>query len=267
MKHSLTKHGLLIAALGVIVPCALQSAESPLRQTPTSASVETNRNVESHEQVPPAGPGTPVKTRVVYKPPLRGAPAVRIDGGSRGRGVSLICLNVLAPDHTGLTVQEQPSLYWFQSEPAAVPFELTLIVDKKAQPVLQVKLPDARRAGIQRLRLSDYHVTLSPGIEYEWVIALVVDPESRSKDVVASSYIQRVNPSGGLSARLAAASKADWPSIYAEEGIWYDALEALSDLIEAQPDNASWRADQAALLQQAGVTNAAAYASSLIRGN
>src|SRR6266850_838809 len=259
MKHSLSKHGLLIVALGAGIPCALHSAESPLREAPASSLVETNRTVQPTEQIPPAKPGAPVKTKIVYKPPLRGAPAVRIDGGSRGNGVSLICLNVLAPDHTGLVVQEQPSLYWYQSEPAAVPLELTLIVDKKAQPVLQVKLPDAGRAGIQRLKLSDYHVTLSPGIEYEWVVALVVDPESRSKDVVASGYIQRVNPSAGLTARLANAGKAERPSIYAEEGIWYDALDAVSDLVEAQPDNASWRAEQAALLQQAGVTNAAAY--------
>jgi len=59
-----------------------------------------------------------------------------------------------------------------------------------------------------------------------------------------------------MSARLANANKADLPGIYAQEGIWYDALEAVSDLVDTQPDNVSWRTERADLLQQAGVTNA-----------
>ncbi len=266
MKHRLTKCCLLIVAIGVIIPHALRSAE-PTNRIPPSASVETNQNAQSNEPIPPAKTDVVVSRKVVYKLPLRGAPAVRIDGGSRGSGISLIALNVLAPDHVGLTVQDQPSLFWYQSEPANVPFVLTLLVDKQAKPVLQVKLPDAKRTGIQRLNLSDYHVTLSPGVEYEWVVALVVDPESRSKDVVASGFIQRVAPSADLLARLADSSKNELPCVYAEEGVWYDALTALSDLLEIRPDSTSLRAERAALLEQAGITNVVAYAGKLVRGN
>jgi hypothetical protein len=245
-----------LTALSILVPCLLYAGEFT-NQAPPSVSTEKTNEVEPSAQAPLPSSAIPVRTKIVYKPPLRGAPAVRIDGGSRGSGVSLICLTVLAPDHTGLTVQEQPSLFWYQSEPADVPFELTVLENKKAQPILDMKLPNAHNTGIQRLKLSDYHVTLSPGIEYEWVVALVVDPDSRSRDVVASGYIERAAPSAALSARLANASKIDLPGIYAEEGVWYDALEAVSDLVDTQPNNASWRTERADLLQQAGVTNAA----------
>jgi len=265
MKHNAANRWSWIVALCMMVPCLLYS-EDRTNQAPPAASTEKAKELEPTKQAPPPAPVTPARTKIVYKPPLRGAPVVRIDGGSRGSGVSLICLTVLAPDHTGLTVQEQPSLFWYQSEPADVPFELTILEDKKPQPVLDVKLPNARNAGIRRLKLSDYHVTLSPGIEYEWVVALVVDRDSRSRDVVASGYIERAAPSASLSARLANASKTDLPGIYAEEGIWYDALEAASDLVDTQPGNVSWRAERADLLQQAGVTNAAS-ASRLTRGN
>lgn len=248
MKANPMKHCLLIALFITNVPCLLHSAEPS--------------TVESNKQGQATKPTFPVRTKIVFKPPLRGAPAVRIDGGSRGSGVSLICLTVLAPDQTGLTIQEQPSLFWYQSAPADVPLELTVIVDKKPQPVLQVKLPDAKKAGIQCLRLSDHNVKLSTGVEYEWVVALVVDPESRSKDVVASGFIKRVEPSADLSARLANANKTELPSIYANEGIWYDALEALSNELEAAPNDQSLRAEQATLLTQVGLTNAAAYATS-----
>jgi len=265
MKYSAAYRRSWITALGIMLPCLLYSAELT-NQIPPSVSTEKTNEVEPSTQAPLPPPVTPIRTKIVYKPPLRGAPAVRIDGGSRGNGVSLICLTVLAPDHTGLTIQEQPSLFWYQSEPADVPFELTVLEDKKPQPILDVKLPDARNAGIQRLKLSDYHVTLSPGIDYEWVVALIVDPDSRSRDVIASGYIERAAPSASLSARLANASKTDVPAIYAEEGIWYDALAAVSDLVDTQPDSASWRAERADLLQQAGVTNAAS-ASRLARDN
>jgi hypothetical protein len=144
---------------------------------------------------------------------------------------------------------------------------LTVLVDKQAKPVLQVKLPESKRAGIQRLNLSDYHVTLSPGVEYEWVVALVVDPESRSKDVIASGFIQRVERSADVAARLANSNKTELPYVYAEEGIWYDALTALSDLIEIQPGNASLRTERAALLEQVGITNAVAFTGNVVSGN
>jgi len=52
-----------------------------------------------------------------YQPPLRGAPGGRVGGGTRGTGRETFVLSVLAPDHTGLTVSEQPALYWFISNP------------------------------------------------------------------------------------------------------------------------------------------------------
>ena len=46
--------------------------------------------------------------------------------------------------------------------------------------------------------------------------------------------------------------------LYAEAGLWYDALSSLSDLIEATPDNPGLRQQRAALLKQVGLTDAAA---------
>src|SRR4029450_10552807 len=51
-----------------------------------------------------------------YRPPQRGVPGGREGAGSRSLGRSLPVLTVLAPqDHTGLTVQQQPVLYWYLS--------------------------------------------------------------------------------------------------------------------------------------------------------
>lgn len=213
---------------------------------------------------PTGAPGTAAVARVVFTPPKRLAPPEneRVDHTSRGSGISLTCLNVLAPDSTALTIQEQPSLLWYQS-PADVPFELSILVDNEVHPLLRVRLPNARNFGIQRINLADYNVRLSPNIEYEWVVALVAYPVNRSKDVVANGWIERVESSQSLRSKLATTPKEGWTYVYAEEGIWVDALAALSDLIKARPTDKDLHENLAALLEQAGLTNAANYAASM----
>lgn len=192
-----------------------------------------------------------------YKPPSRGAPASRVGGGSRGAGDDTPRLAVLAPDHTGLTTKEQPSLYWFVSKPVAAKLEVTVINDQTVKPMLEKSLAAPAHAGIQQLRLADYGVKLEPGIEYRWHVALIVDPSQRSDDVIASGTIQRIVPDAALRARLAGADRSRLPFLYASEGLWYDAIEAVSALIERDPKDRSAQLQRASLLEQVGLDDAA----------
>ena len=194
---------------------------------------------------------------VIYRPAKGSAPSARVTGGSRGSGDATISLDVLSPDETGLTTQEQPSLFWFQSKPAKARFELTLIAPDKTEPILQVNIERASSAGIQRLRLADHGVKLATGVEYQWVIALVTDPDNRSTDLVASGFIKRIEPSAELKAKVSGAEKSSLPSIYAEAGIWHDALSTLSDLIDSEPNNLSLVKQRSDLLGQVGLKAAA----------
>jgi hypothetical protein len=194
---------------------------------------------------------------VKFRPVIKGAPSVRVTGGSRGTGESSVTLDVLAPDETGITTQEQPSLFWYQSKPANAKFELTLLQDNKVKPLVQVKIERSTKAGIQRLKLSDYNAKLTPGVEYQWVVALVTDSDNRSKDLVASGLIKRIEPDADLKTKLSSATAASKPGIYAEAGIWYDALSLLSDEIDANPGDQALRRTRADLLTQVGLKTAA----------
>src|SRR5262249_44407076 len=101
----------------------------------------------------PAKPAAPVR----FRPQTKDAGSVRVTGGSRGSGESQVTLDVLAPDEIGITTQEQPSLFWYQSKPANAKFELTLLQDNKVKPIVQVQIERSTKAGIQRLKLSDYN--------------------------------------------------------------------------------------------------------------
>jgi len=164
---------------------------------------------------------------------------------------------VLAPDQVGVTTQEQPSLFWFQSKPADAKFELTLLQENKVKPLVQVKVDRSTKAGIQRLKLSDHNVKLAAGVEYQWVVALITDPDNRSSDLVASGMIKRVEASGDLQAQVGKATPTSLPSVYAEAGIWYDALAVLSDQIDAHPGDQNLRATRVDLLRQVGLKAAA----------
>ncbi|NNM81706.1 MAG: DUF928 domain-containing protein [Burkholderiales bacterium] len=195
---------------------------------------------------------------IKYVPPMRGAPQSRIGGGSRGTSDDVAMLQVLAPDHTGLTTEESPVLYWYVSKPASAHFEFTIIDDQEVDPLVDRDLDLKVDAGIQRIRLSDYGVKLKPGIVYRWYVSLVVDPAQRSNDIVASGTIQRIRPSADLQAKLAHAGESGKPAIYANEGIWYDAIDSLSRLVDAAPANRSLREERASLLEEVGLREPAA---------
>ncbi|MBI3988963.1 MAG: DUF928 domain-containing protein [candidate division NC10 bacterium] len=112
---------------------------------------------------------------------------------------------------------------------------------------------------MHRLRLADYGVRLSPGVRYQWFVALVVDPDRRSKDILMGGTIERIELPESLQTKLAATSPAEMPHLYAEAGVWYDAVTAISDLIEAAPHDPMLRQQRAALLEQVGLPEIAEY--------
>lgn len=195
-----------------------------------------------------------VLTRMpVYKPPRRGAPGRRIGGGTRGVMDAEPILYALAPNHPGLTVNENPSLYWFIARSTETRKDFTLIHENAIKPVIEIKLGGSDSAGLHKMRLSEHGISLKQGIQYEWYISLVPDPGHRSNDIIATGIIERIDPSKMLRERLNKASREEIPHIYAQEGLWYDAFSAISDLIDANPGNETFVKQRNYLLKQVGL--------------
>ena len=187
-----------------------------------------------------------------YKPPSRGAPSSRIGGGTRGL-IPPRQIWALAPDHTGLTTREQPSLYWYVAKPVTSYLELTAMNDPAAKPLLELTIAPSPSAGVQRIDLARHGVRLQPGVEYRWYVSFDGDSKQRSNN----GRIERVAPSAALAKRLEATPKAGQPAVYAEEGLWYDAIAAIGELIEQSPNDADLHRQRAALLEQVGLPEAA----------
>lgn len=190
----------------------------------------------------------------VYKPPLRGSPVGRVAGGTRGildEYPSILC--VITPDHTALTVRDQPQFYWFLGTLTTYPIELTIIEDQAVYPILEVRIRLPVQPGIQTVRLSDYGIHLQQGLIYKWFIALLPDPNRRSKDILAWGAVKYIKISDALNDRLSHFDKSIASNIYAAAGIWYDAFAEISDLIETSTDDLKSRQKRDALLEQIGL--------------
>jgi hypothetical protein len=196
----------------------------------------------------------------VYRLPKVGKPRGRIGGGRRGPIANAAEIQALVPDHVGETTSAQPSLYWYLDEPVSgeVILELTVIDEGSIDPMLDRHLERPAGAGLQRVRLSELGVSLEPGQEYQWSVAVVPDPTDHSKDVVASGWVQRVAAPDTLAQQLAAAGPDGAASVYGEAGLWYDMLDAAFERIRANPGKDDYRAQLAAVLEQAGLPREAA---------
>jgi len=220
---------------------------------------DAKKSAGQTEAQKPATASTPF----TYKPPMRGAPATRVGGGTRSAGAAVLTLNVLAPGETGYTIQERPTVYWYVSEPITHPVELTFTstasLQDAAMPAFEITLNPPIGKGIHALRLADHGIALKPDVEYQWFVALVRNPAQRSNDTIAGGTIKRVADSGAVQPRLKQTSPAQWPAVYADAGIWYDAIDQLSKQISADPSNRQLRGQRAALLEQVGLREAAAF--------
>ncbi|MDH5515163.1 MAG: DUF928 domain-containing protein [Gammaproteobacteria bacterium] len=207
-----------------------------------------------HAAEPPAA-GFPI-----YKPPLRGTPAARVGGGTRGEGDDVPAIYVLAPEHTGLTSQPQPVLYWYLSNAIEAGYEFVLIADGEYEPLVEIKLTGVETAGIQRIALADLGVSLKPDVQYQWSVTIVMDAQQRSGDVLASGMIEYIKPPAAIMTRVANARGEERIRHYAGAGLWYDALQSLDEQIKSQPGTGRLQQVRASLLKQVGLDKVAAAA-------
>jgi len=197
-----------------------------------------------------------------YVPPMRGAPRGRIGGASRGAGgnaASMEEIDVIAPDHVGLTRREQPTLYWFSKGRVPTAAVFTLIPTDTEKPLVERVMPGPQGPGIHAVPLAGSPVRLAPGREYEWSISVPDPGEDRSRDIVASGILKR-DASG--SAPPENVSAVDAARIDARSGRFYDAIEDISRALAGGAtgaDAAALRHARAALLDQVGLDAAAAF--------
>jgi hypothetical protein len=178
---------------------------------------------------------------------------------ARSLGAGAPTPEALGPAHVGASSHESPNLYWFLSEATSSPVEVTVVDPDAAAPLLETTLPAPLSAGVHRVSLAEHGVRLRPGVDYRWFVALVRDPERRSQDVVSGAAIRYTPPGPELDSRLSSAPPTRAAHLYAESGLWYDAFDQVSSWLATEPGAPLLRRHRAALLEQVGLGDAAAF--------
>lgn len=182
-----------------------------------------------------------------------GSPKTRLGGATRGTGDDIPRAEALVPEESGQTLKAQPVLYWHLSKGTSHRVDFTLIGVDPVNPLLETTLKGKFEAGIQQVRLADYDIMLKEGVSYQWFVTLVPHPDQPLHNRIIGGGIERLSAPAELQSKLAAAPATDAHFILAEAGVWYDALDSLSQQILTSPDDAGLEAQRAALLDQVGL--------------
>ena len=204
-------------------------------------------------------------SHIEYQPPTLsnvGAPGNRRRGGASRTGSCpavaqpLTALVPTVKDSVGgLTTAANPTLWFYVPYVLNTdhPAEFALLNDRN-QYVYQTTLANAQTdaTGIIEVALPST-VALEVGKPYRWALTVNCGADS---SVFVMGGIQRVAPLGADAmsnppSGSEAAANLDRASLYAEHGIWFDALTILAELKQAKPDDAAIAAEWQSLLQSA----------------
>ncbi|EKQ69070.1 protein of unknown function DUF928 [Leptolyngbyaceae cyanobacterium JSC-12] len=206
------------------------------------------------------------------RPPLpkRGAP------GNAGRGAgSRSCLmlakpssqpmlnnlNALVPEEQvdkvthvwGLTTLEHPTLWFYiPYDNAGIDSIGFTLQDEDGQLVQKVSVPVPQTTGLIRVKLSDAKPGLQVGRAYNWFFT--VRGKCFGNPVVfVEGWIARTSLDAAIHDRLQQASPSQQAALFAEKGIWYDALNLLATLRQSDPQDTTAIANWTALLKESGM--------------
>lgn len=147
-------------------------------------------------------------------------------------------LTVLASrNYVGRTISQHPTFAWFvPRDSASKSMQFTIyewVPGGKPKEVRNRSLPSS--PGIMKLSpFSDSEPGLQPGKEYSWQVVIHCDPDNPSGDLVSEATIEVVGMPAAVQSKLnTAVNSAQKANIYAEAGLWYNALDEALKLAQA----------------------------------
>jgi hypothetical protein len=164
-----------------------------------------------------------------------------------------------------LTTSSRPTVWVHVADiPPNTEMQFTLQDEMGDRSLYSTRFTVDQSSGLVGLRLPDSAPPLKLGNNYSWELAMTCpgeDGSTSTDQVSASGWLQRVNPQQlkptanfdprPLALELAKAPELDKPALFAELGIWQDAVTTLLALQQTQPNNRDLKEDWRSLLNGA----------------
>lgn len=188
---------------------------------------------------------------VIFQPPDEKEPDNSVGGASRdGGGVCSSDENLARSSETpiqeflpltpqnnyGLTIAERPTFYAYIPQTQAQKVFVT-IRDRSQTTLYETELAIERTGGIVSWSLPNTVPPLEIGQDYEWSMVLICDRIMKPDSPRITSWIKRVEPLDIPFHSIDNQSNLELAAFYAQNGIWYDALNLLANLRHDSGDN------------------------------
>jgi hypothetical protein len=213
----------------------------------------------------------PIKLRLP-PPPQRG-----IAGHRMGAAARTLCplvsqpLTAIVPEYRsasenqvwGLTRMEHPT-FWFYvpyAKPALVDLSFKIQDDSNpAEPKIiyqDATIAPAPTSGMMRITLPKSSPALVANKPYHWFLELNMGCTNGQRPIYAEGWIQRTELDRNLSKQIDRATSIKRVSLYAENGLWHDALSTLANLRATRPQDPALTQDWQNLLEAIGLKDLA----------
>lgn len=159
---------------------------------------------------------------------------------------------LLPSDKLGLTVSSHPTFIVYVPESGAKSVELTL-EDNKGKGIYQKTVDLKGNSGIVDISLPTTATALEIGKDYKLVVSVRCQ-QTGPKDPFVEGIVRRIQPDTALANRLQSAKTLEKVLLYAEKGIWFEAVTNLLQLKRSQPNNQQIASAWKELLQSAGLS-------------
>ncbi len=161
-----------------------------------------------------------------------------------------------------LTFSERPTFWvYVTGMPADAEVQFTLQDAAGKRELYNTRFTVNGERGLLGVRLPDTVPALKVGESYIWQMAVRCDRDNRDSDPIIGSWVQRITPEqlkpmagfnpSVIVQQLARASEREKPALYAELGIWQDAVTSLIQLRRNQPNDVELSEDWRNLLTAA----------------
>ena len=184
-------------------------------------------------------------------------PGGRVRGGAK-RGELALCpqtkhdLTALVPftqesnsviNVWGQTTEEHPSWFFYVPYTKNLPYAVEFVLqDQDSNEVYQkaIALPD--KPGVIRVSLPKTDPGLALNKQYRWFFTISCDQKKNSPPTFVEGVIQRVQLNPAVVKELQTTEPLKRYAIYAQNGIWYEALAILAQLRQKNPTlQTEWR--------------------------
>ena len=217
---------------------------------------EDNLSSPNDRQPEITQPGGPRSTEDIDDPPPLTVDRVR---RPCGRDSQLSLTPLVPKNKLGRTVSDYPTFFFYLPQTEAELAEFTL-EDESGNQIYQQDLTIKNLSGVIGVSIPA-NTNLPPlevGKKYTWIFSLVCDPQDRASDLLETGIVRRVELSAEILRELENANPRQKTFIYAQKGIWQDALGTLAAARRANPNDRDLAADWESLLDSVKLGSIAA---------